>query len=139
MMEKAHRGVIQFLGYRLIDFQYHCDNNYAVTNGEAIQYSFGFHKKTERPSDQSMLVFLRTNVFIGENEEDAPCSMSLEIVGHFESDISIQPQWEMNALAILFPYVRSIISSFTAQSGMPSVILPTVNIAQMFKDAEKNS
>ena len=136
-MEKAHRGVIQFLGYRMIDLRYHCNGDYEIPNGEPIEYSFSFQKKIERPSEQNLLVFLRTNVFIGDDENAAPYFISLELVGSFESDIDIRPQWETNALAILFPYARSILSSVTAQTGLPPVVLPTVNISQMFKNAEE--
>ena len=45
---------------------------------------------------------------------------------------------ENNALAILFPYVRSIVSCITAQSGRNAVILPTVNIARMFEESEED-
>lgn len=34
----------------------------------------------------------------------------------------------LNAPAIIFPYIRSLISSFTSQSGSETVILPTLNL-----------
>lgn len=37
-----------------------------------------------------------------------------------------------NAIAILMPYVRSEVSLLTAQPGMECVVLPTLNINNMF-------
>lgn len=36
-----------------------------------------------------------------------------------------------NAPAITFPYIRAYISSLTALSGMPTLILPTLNLSQV--------
>lgn len=138
-MEKVHQGVIRFLGYRMTDFQYHCKSDYVFPADEEIQYNFGFQKRIERLTENTMAVFLGAKVFTGSDESESPYYVSLELVGNFESDMEILPQWEANALAILFPYVRSIISSITSQSGMPPIILPTINLAQMFKEAEANN
>ena len=86
-----------------------------------------------------MMVKLKTKVFVGDNEENSPRFASVELLGNFRSDKDISYVWETNALAILFPYARSIISGITAQSGFPPIILPTVNIAKMFKDTEQKN
>lgn len=41
---------------------------------------------------------------------------------------------EKNTIAIIFPYVRSHISSITSQPGMMPIVLPPMNIAAMLKD-----
>ena len=41
---------------------------------------------------------------------------------------------EKNTIAIMFPYVRSHISSITSQPGMMPIVLPPMNIAAMLKD-----
>ena len=51
-----------------------------------------------------------------------------------DSDILIQ----QNAIAIVFPYIRSQISLLTAQPEVDPVILPPTNIAQMVKESIEN-
>ncbi len=41
---------------------------------------------------------------------------------------------EKNAIAIMFPYVRSYVSTMTSQPGMSPIVLPPMNIAAMFQD-----
>ena len=136
-MEKIENGVIQFQGYRITDCRYRCADDYVFPDASEVQYRFGLEKSVDRPEKGLLIVKLRTKVFVGENEETALRFASVELVGNFKSNMDISPVWETNALAILFPYARSIISGITAQSGFPPVILPTVNIAKMFKEAEK--
>ena len=43
---------------------------------------------------------------------------------------------KINAPAIAFPYVRSYISNLTLQSGIPPIILPSVNFVKLVRDNE---
>ena len=45
---------------------------------------------------------------------------------------------ERNAIAILFPYIRSYISTITTQLGMAPILLPAMNIVAMLNDQKKN-
>ena len=45
---------------------------------------------------------------------------------------------ERNAIAILFPYIRSYISTITTQPGMAPILLPAMNIVAMLNDQKKN-
>lgn len=44
-----------------------------------------------------------------------------------------------NAVAIIFPYIRSQISLLTAQPEMAPVVLPPLNIAQMVEEAMRRA
>lgn len=40
---------------------------------------------------------------------------------------------EKNTIAIMFPYIRSYISSITTQPGMSPIVLPAMNIVAMVR------
>lgn len=46
--------------------------------------------------------------------------------------------FEPNAIAILYPYVRSIISTYTTNSNVDPIILPTINVVEMLKQEKNN-
>lgn len=137
MNTMSHPGVIQFHGYRLTDVLYKCDESFDFPEGQ-LSYRFNFEKKVAMPTEYEMRVKLRTNVFwsMDGNIENSQYRISVEIAGLFTSNEAILPKWEVNALAILFPYLRSIVSMISSQSGREPVLLPTVNIAEMFAQAE---
>ena len=75
---------------------------------------------------------------IGEKEDEY--TFEVRASGYFflgedveDRDLIIR----QNAVAILFPYVRSQISLLTAQPEVDVIVLPPVNIAQMVEDAMK--
>lgn len=64
--------------------------------------------------------------------------MSVNLTGIFELDgIDIDKREiyaEVNAVAILFPYIRALVSNFTANANVAPLILPTVNVMKMLTD-----
>ena len=137
-MSEIKRGVIRFLGYRIVKVNYDCSPDFEFEEGTL---RFNFQKCLIPVDEKSIQINLSTNVFFAINEKDdefdkSPYRFSIEIAGRFDSEEKWQDGWETNALAILFPYIRAIVSSISAQSGRDPIILPTINIAQMFNKNE---
>lgn len=75
-------------------------------------------------------------------EEMANSSFSLEcgMAGIFSVDedfenMKLEEYGKINGPALIFPYLREMISSVTAKSGMNPVILPPTNIVALSKEA----
>ena len=64
-----------------------------------------------------------------------PFEMSVEIEGYFKGNLEDKDQdiaqYSKNAVAILFPYVRALVSTFTANANVTPLILPTVNVNKL--------
>ena len=85
-----------------------------------------------------MHVELSVNVF--EGEKNAPFYISATIVGFFEligkDDIT---KYKANAIAIMYPYLRAIISTYTAVSNVTSLTLPAINVNAMLEEQEEKN
>jgi preprotein translocase subunit SecB len=53
-------------------------------------------------------------------------------------DITNTPFFIHNAPAIAFPYVRAYISTLTVQSGIQSIVLPTLNLSGLSEELKQN-
>ncbi|AQQ54187.1 protein-export chaperone SecB [Planococcus lenghuensis] len=81
---------------------------------------------------------------IGSLEEvDAPFFVHIEVVGFFEyqekesNGIPFENYLTTNAVAILFPYVRSLISDITSRSNeFPSLTMPVINVAKFMLEKD---
>lgn len=75
-------------------------------------------------------------------EEKNKCySVYVSMVGVFKfkgKAEDIYSFFTLNAPAILFPYVRSYISSLTSVSGVDTVIIPTLNLTKLKEELEAN-
>lgn len=77
---------------------------------------------------------------VAEIEREDEFEIKLAITGYFEldeNDPNRQELLERNAVAILFPFIRSEITLLTTQPEMTPIVLPLVNIASMFDKAKQ--
>jgi preprotein translocase subunit SecB len=133
-MSNGNTAVIQFIGYRITKIVYDCDPTFDLPQGE-VAYKFNFNKMLVIISEREVQENVCVNVFYSETDdmEGAPFRLSVEIAGRFRCDNEWQPEFEANILAIIFPYLRSIVSTITCNSGREPIILPTINIASLFE------
>ena len=108
---------------------------------EAFQktdYTIQFNREIKKSegNPQKYRVALEANI----KDKNGRMELNIEIVGIFTSDYDeqdvdlIKSIIQDNTTAILFPYLRSQISLVTTQPEFSPIILPPMNIAEMFKE-----
>ena len=81
-----------------------------------------------------MEVTLDTIVFENAKENNYPFEMKVQITGFFSLENETKINLEPNAVAILYPYVRAIVSTYTANANVNALILPPINVNSLFKN-----
>ena len=75
------------------------------------------------------------------NDEQHFFDVSMEIHGFFEYQTSDMGNLSnflcVNAPAIMFPYIRAYVSTLTSLSGIPTIILPTLNVESVGKQLKE--
>lgn len=129
-------AVISFENYRVLELSYKRKTDIKKTNTINLKPKI-LNKINIDNSHKRATV--RLGVVI---DEEVPFKLKVEIEGTFLYDVKEDPNkigfknlLNTNAVAILYPYLRSLVSSLTGMSNeFAQLILPTVNIAQMLKD-----
>lgn len=127
---KEIKSELRFLNYVVDSVKFRNNSDF---EGEEI--ALEFKPSVEFNIDgNDLLVLLTVDVFEDAEKNDYPFEMSVSVVGYFKliADENIE-KYKANAVAVLFPYVRSIISTYTAAANVNPLILPTVNINKMLK------
>lgn len=127
------RGIITFLDYKVNCVQFVNNDEY---NGEEVDIDFDVTAQFRVSDDgQEMVVVLKADIFNPKEGKIYPFTMSVEVEGYFRSNFEERKdeirQYGKNAVAILFPYVRALVSSFTANANVTPLILPTVNVSKL--------
>lgn len=135
-MNETKSSSFQFKGYRIersvIDLK-------AVEIGENFSISFnpkGIINKAESSFQLNLTIYIK-------DKEDA-INIEVSVVSFFVFDNQIaknqlEKLFYMNAPAIIFPYLRSYITTLTVLSGIDPIILPTLNLSALGKELEKNT
>ena len=130
---------LKFLNYIVNSVNYKTNDNYMTNETGSWKLNFDITNTTKISKDKNkMTITLAVNVFKGI--EDAPFYIDVVLTGYFElegeDDIS---KYEANAIAIMYPYLRAIVSNYTSSANVSPVILPAVNVnAMLTKKVEKN-
>ena len=121
-MEKSQYLI--FNGYRIENINYNHNNKFQISEENNIIPEFGF-ALIKSPNNSK-----EYNVIIGfsyTDKQNQTFIMESVIRGFFEVGDDKNENILFNAFAILFPYVRSLISDMTRYSITP-IIIPTINI-----------
>lgn len=90
---------------------------------------------------EAALIF---SVEIGDEKlEETPFYINAVIIGIFSLEINkdeknveqlIEDMYKKNAVAILYPYIRSLVSDLSSKGSKPPLTLPPINIAAMMEE-----
>ncbi len=89
-------------------------------------------KNTTKVNNEKNKMCITLNVGVFKDVENAPFHMEVEATGYFalEGNDDIL-KYEANAIAIMYPYLRAIVSNYTASANISPVILPAINVNAM--------
>ena len=105
-----------------------------VVNTEATKIEKDAEVSFSKQLNQMEKSLYKVTVSVGINSNSV-CNMNITMSGFFrlEEDSTLGKRLlQTNAVAILFPYVRSQLTLLTSQPGFDPVILPVMNINALF-------
>lgn len=134
-------AVLEFKRYHVTEQSYKRNEHFEKSdNGIDINPKFAFNIKNNA-RDNSFIVNL--GITIGSSSDNSvPFEVIVRVSGKFvyriEDDtenVGADTLIRKNAVAILYPYVRSLVSSLTNSSNeYPAVTLPTIDVAQVLEE-----
>jgi preprotein translocase subunit SecB len=80
-------------------------------------------------------VSISVSIFNENLSVDSPFYLFISLTGEFQftdnADVDNEFMIDMNAVAILFPYLRSAVTNITSTANIPPLILPTINVSKL--------
>ena len=137
-MEKRESTIssLRFINYVVNDVKF--KSNRIQDDKKIWKLTFDITNSTKINREKNkMEIILKVNVF--KNQKEVPFNMEVEMSGFFElegeDDIA---RYEANAIAIMYPYLRAIVSTYTSSANVAPVILPAINVNAMLKNKKEN-
>lgn len=107
----------------------------ATGNSDTTEANAEVAFKIETPliENDTLVIKLFCNVAVKE-----VMKLELCLVGVFKSEnAEFLKKMIPNAVAIIFPYMRSQVSLMTAQPNIPTLVLPSININALLESSKK--
>lgn len=129
------KAVIQFLGYRVDKMNFVTKFDFEHTS-EPIELEPALNRSIRKVNEDEYEVGIEVEL----KQDNLPFEAKLLLSGRFKCGESVDADKAMkvNAVAILYPYVRSTFSLMTTLGNISPVVLPTINLAQMFEREERD-
>ena len=136
---KQIKSTMQFKGYSVLEATYVSKERQTVSTPESrIELSPSFSQRVIKLADHQYS--LELGIIIGDinQSNDLPFYINVRIKGFFElsEEEKAYDLMRVNATAIMYPYLRSTVTSLTALGNINPIILPTINLVQMFQDSQ---
>lgn len=138
-------AVIEFKGYKVVKYKYERNEGFIRNPEEKISVESDLNAETKISKNEA---FISMAVVVGSLEDtSSPFRVETLIKGYFEynfeedeGQIGFKNFLEVNGVAILYPYLRSLISNITNMSNeFPGYNMPTINVHEVLKESkEKN-
>lgn len=136
-MNKKITSVLEMRQYivKKIDFKY--NEKFEHSSKNKILMSPELNRKITKIDDDTVSVDLSIKI----ESEELPFFVDIQIGGIF-----VLKEWEKeeniviienNTVAILFPYLRTLVTTVTSNANLNPYILPIINVAEYFKSVKK--
>ncbi|GEM_PF-1949398 len=137
-MDNGIRSQLIFKDYSVAYMTFERNYELPASYKEEISVSFAFEiEPSEDPGTGTVL--LKCKIFDETfSDNTAPFFLSCAIKGTFDHTAGGFEDFAVNSLAILMPYLRATITSFTAQAGIPAVIIPPINVFNLVQNYQEN-
>lgn len=129
---KDINSVLKFNNYIVNEITFKNNKNY-IQKKEGILVKFNVNPEVEI-NKNLMNVTLVAEIFKGAEEYNYPFEMTVSLTGQFECEGEAPEKFVKNAIAILYPYIRAIVSTYTASANVNALILPAINVNKLIED-----
>lgn len=128
------KATLRFLGYELeqIIFKRNLNYNNSEESNILPKINANIIYKNEKKTEANIIIGIKYNI-----EENLPFTLELIIRGFFVFKEKDQKIVFQNGTAIMYPYIRSIITDITSKTNYTPLILPTMNFYEvLYKNIE---
>lgn len=133
---------IKFINYVVDTMMYKTNQSFNKEKLQNVEIKEKVKATIALKNDDSMSTVILTST-LSESPEN-PFSFEVTIVGYFEynekeaEEIEFKDFLKTNAIAILYPYLRCIVSELTGKSNVfPNYNMPVINISRELEETDR--
>lgn len=135
-MDQKQNILIRLVGYTVDKVSFILNKEFSAKEHPKIKVVPKFDRELTRIDDQTFTMSL--SVSFDDANNVIPFFMDVQISGKFLftrwEDEKLYPIAKANATSVLYPYLRALVTTVTANANVPPYILPIMNSNILFKD-----
>lgn len=121
---------------KLNNIQFETNNDYKFDDAISLEINNNVNVNKDEHSHQAKVI-LHIGVFTSKEIKEVPFKIEMSIEGYFKWDEELQKNTSLlekllkqNAPAILYSYLRPLITIITTEADMPPLVIPLMNFVE---------
>lgn len=134
-IDSGIKSSLNFINYHISELTFSKNNDFEK---KAVSVQFDVNSEIAFIEDNTAHVSIFLDVFKNATKNNYPFELFLSLTGVFkienfdkERDTKLI---EINSVAILFPYLRALVTTITSNANVQPLILPPINIINLLKN-----
>ncbi len=138
--EALHKVIsdLKIINIRVEKSNFELNTNYSQTVEKESDLDFNVGVLVNQNNESQGIIRIGCDVNT-ENPAESPFSMEVTMLGEFQAEGKPFKDYVINAISILFPYLRTHINTLTSISGEDPIIIPALNIYELLKKSDSSS
>ena len=124
-------SALRFNGYIVDSIKFEVNKECKL---QSVPLKVDFKRNMSQIGDK-YFVSISVSIFNENLSVDSPFYLFISLTGEFQftdnADVDNEFMIDINAVAILFPYLRSAVTNITSTANIPPLILPTINVSKL--------
>lgn len=129
------KSPLKFLGYSIASLLFKRNENFTP---HPVEIKFDVNSSVKLVDANTANVTINLLLFPNAEESNYPFTMELSFVGEFRIENFDHQKdnnlFEINAVTIMFPYLRALVTTITANANVPPLILPPINVINLLRN-----
>lgn len=135
-MDEKIKSRMSFINYKVKTVILKENEKY-INDGKPLPVKMDLSHKTNI-NKGNMKIDITVKIFNEAEKNNFPFYMEVIVEGFFSVEGDEVERFEVNGISLLYPYIRSIVSTYTANSNLPTLILPPINVMHYYKMSKEN-
>ena len=133
---EEYKSILSFNSYIVNEVNFKYNDNFVQQSKKGTTVKFSI-KPNIYKNENKLTIELITKIFENAEQNNYPFEMMVKLTGNFSTEGDNPDKFIKNAIAILYPYIRAIVSTYTASANVTSLILPAINVNKLIDEQEK--
>lgn len=134
---------MRLLRYNIENIIFNLNTEFNFGENSNVGFLQNISRLIEKIDDKTFKVSVKYEILEDSNNQEckSPFTISVIVAAVFELNNWESKEFDeivkINTVAILYPFIRSIVANITSNANIPAFVMPVVNVAALLQEKER--
>lgn len=137
------QDTMRLLRYNIENIIFNLNTEFNFGENNKVSFVQNVSRLIQKINDKTFKVSVKYEISDDLNNQEckSPFTISVIVAAIFELNNWESKEFDevvkINTVAILYPFIRSLVANITSNANIPTFVMPVVNVAALLQDKEE--